>query len=262
MDGDSHYEILGVERSASKSEIKHAYRRMVKQFHPDINPSVLAKDKIRHVNEAYEVLAEHYSRRMYDMTLDGDFTKDEVPKETQEEKYRREYLRKKAREERINIENLLKVKIKFYRFQRIVCYLFFASGILFTIDYYHAPYSENASVIKMKVAYSKTELVFRGGTIISARELFDEYKDTDGDEVIVTFSSIFKIPTTVALIGSDQHHPVLETLHMFKNILSIITFIFSALVISRREYSDFNLTCGIIPSFLVVFMFLMASSGG
>lgn len=262
MSKSSHYEVLGVQVSASNADLKRAYRNLVKRYHPDINPAAEAKDKIRLINEAYEVLSEYYSRQAYDLTMEGGSSAAyEPPKETEEVKYRREYLKKQAHEKRVSLENLLKTKIKFYRFQRIVCFLFFASGLLFTVDYYYAPNQIDAKITSMNLAFKQTELKL-GKWILSAdRGLYEEYQRTGGKEVIVTFSSIFKIPTNVGLKGSSSTYSIKGTLHSLGNVLSIMVLVFSAMVIKDKEYSDFRLTCGIVPGFLVPLMFLMAISG-
>jgi len=61
-----YYEILGVERSGSAEDVKRAYRRMVKQFHPDIYKGPDADQRIKEINEAYEVLSDSDKRSAYD----------------------------------------------------------------------------------------------------------------------------------------------------------------------------------------------------
>lgn len=65
MSGD-YYEILGVSRNAKKEEIKRAYRRLARQYHPDINKESAAEERFKEINRAYEVLSESETRAKYD----------------------------------------------------------------------------------------------------------------------------------------------------------------------------------------------------
>lgn len=60
------YEVLGVNKSASKDEIKSAYRKLAKKYHPDINKEPGAEEKFKEVQEAYDILYDDKKRQMYD----------------------------------------------------------------------------------------------------------------------------------------------------------------------------------------------------
>ena len=61
-----YYEILGVSRTASAEEIKRAYRRLARKYHPDVNKEPGAEDRFKEINEAYEVLSDERKRARYD----------------------------------------------------------------------------------------------------------------------------------------------------------------------------------------------------
>ena len=60
------YEVLGVSKNASKDEIKKAYRKLSKKYHPDINKEADAADKFKEITEAYESLSDDNKRAHYD----------------------------------------------------------------------------------------------------------------------------------------------------------------------------------------------------
>lgn len=75
INGKTYYEILGVEQTATEADIKSAYRKLAKKYHPDLNKdNPDAAERFREVNEANEVLSNPQSRAQYDMRLKGGFT--------------------------------------------------------------------------------------------------------------------------------------------------------------------------------------------
>ncbi len=68
-----HYEVLGVERTATPEEIKKAYRRLARELHPDVNPGAEAQEKFKLVTHAYDVLSDPQQREQYDLGGQGGF---------------------------------------------------------------------------------------------------------------------------------------------------------------------------------------------
>ena len=66
MEYKDYYDILGVKRDATETEIKSAYRKLARKYHPDVNKTKEAESKFKDINEAYEVLGDKQKRQRYD----------------------------------------------------------------------------------------------------------------------------------------------------------------------------------------------------
>jgi len=66
MNKRDYYEVLGVSKTASDAEIKSAFRKLAKQYHPDVNKEAGAEEKFKEIQEAYAVLSDENRRRQYD----------------------------------------------------------------------------------------------------------------------------------------------------------------------------------------------------
>lgn len=66
MEYKDYYKILGVAKTASADEIKSAYRKLARKYHPDVNKDPKAEDKFKEINEAYQVLSDEAKRQKYD----------------------------------------------------------------------------------------------------------------------------------------------------------------------------------------------------
>lgn len=80
MDRKDYYDILGVARDVSDEDIKKAYRRLVRQYHPDRNPgNQAAEERIREINAAYAIIGDPEKRRAYDRLRFGEDRRPDTP---------------------------------------------------------------------------------------------------------------------------------------------------------------------------------------
>jgi len=82
MPKKDYYDILGVDKDASKSEIKKAYRKLALKYHPDKNKSEDAEEKFKEISEAYAILYNDEKRKMYDQYghagIDQQFSREDI----------------------------------------------------------------------------------------------------------------------------------------------------------------------------------------
>ena len=74
MEKRDYYEILGVSKNATESEIKSAFRKLAKKYHPDVSQEENAEEKFKEAQEAYAVLSDADKRRQYDQFGHAAFT--------------------------------------------------------------------------------------------------------------------------------------------------------------------------------------------
>ena len=66
MEFKDYYKIMGVERDATQDQIKRAYRKLARKYHPDVSKESDAEERFKEVGEAYEVLKDPEKRAAYD----------------------------------------------------------------------------------------------------------------------------------------------------------------------------------------------------
>lgn len=87
-----YYKILGLTKTASESEIKKAYRKLARKFHPDLNPNdTIAEKKFKEINEANEVLSNPENRKKYDQYGEHWQNADEYEKAKQQNQSQKSY---------------------------------------------------------------------------------------------------------------------------------------------------------------------------
>ena len=83
-----YYKILGIDKTASDADIKKAYRKLARKYHPDVNPNdKVAEQKFKEINEANEVLSNPENRKKYDQYGENWKHAEEFEKARQQQQY-------------------------------------------------------------------------------------------------------------------------------------------------------------------------------
>lgn len=207
-----YYQLLGVHRSASAVEIRTAYRKLVQQLHPDINPDPAALERIQQINEAYDVIGDETKRRTYDYQLDNPYTTVTVEPEPshRDPAYRRRGPRPPAQSSAYSPRELMAQYIKYFRWMCAVC-LGYASlvGADFAV-----PRSESTETIKGfyrvynmarygRRSYSHDVMVMASGKEVLLYEYAIKVFEGD-DTAVLTYTPVLKHVMSVSVPGTGE----------------------------------------------------------
>lgn len=257
----NHYEALEIQSSATPGQIKAAYRKQVKRFHPDINPDPAAATRMILINEAYEILSDSTTRNLYDLFLSGVPVKTVLKETTPEQKYRAEYIRDRIRKQRNRMEQQFRYKQRFYRYFRFANMFFFGLALVLTFDYYYS-FSEHTYATGQVILrrYDTYILAKNGANISTDRSFYRDYMSSSAPNVVIRYTSILDLPQKVRAVDDEREYFIHGTIYSFRNTFSVIIFIFSLVVIGNKRYTDFRLSCGLLSSMCFLYIVLMLAS--
>ena len=255
----NHYDTLEVHQGASFEEIKRNYRRLVKIYHPDVNPSALAAEKITQITLAYEVLSDPNARATYDWQISvGASTGYTPPKQEpvvdEREQRRREYVKWRRKRDEELWQKRFHMKVMFYKYQRYFAYLFLAIGLLFTYDHYVSGGQREITVEKVLLdKWGDTRVNFNGTQLLVSGRMYYDYVNTQAEQAIIYRSGLFGMRTKLGFVDQPAY-AIRGTLFQFGNAFAFVLILLCAALIYFKDYSDIMLTLGLLPVFIVLFL--------
>lgn len=132
------YEILDLPPTATNSQIKAAYRRLARQYHPDRNPEVDTNAQIQLINQAYEILSDPEKKMAYDAELYAQFTQEVVDPQ---QAYREEFKRRRRERDKREKEEAERELRSVHRTSRYYALALCIIPLLIILDYY-LPHTE------------------------------------------------------------------------------------------------------------------------
>jgi hypothetical protein len=259
------YEILRVSSSASGAEIKTAYRKLVKEFHPDVYKGN-HQGMIRQVNEAYDILSDPVRKAAYDgrATKATSFTY--KYQEDPRAKQRREYIARRKAEARQKKEEYFRVAHATYKVFRYISFATLLLASLFIVDRYlpqneYHEVAETGWVSRHPGDDSFSFMQTKHFVIAVPHYIHTDYDYDAVDKQVLTISisPILQIPSTVSMVKKGENHTAEVQRTIFSNQTNIeyVLLIASLFVVLRKNYSDFNLGMAMFPIFIMIFIWMV-----
>lgn len=228
---NQYLETLGLEPGVSEADIKRAYRRLAKRYHPDINKDPDAQRKFVEITEAYNFLLEVGAKPHHE---DVSYDYDPFVREYEERrKQAREYAREKRRQE---AEERWKALYTLYSYTDYVVGLMLLLNMLLLLDFLMPSSSQVEKVTKLAYSYESPDqqgqnLIYRHGTIFFeehsirvAREISDQWKDLEPVGIVHT-TSILDIVLEAEVVLDDveiELEPVFSVYQFFFFLIPVI----------------------------------------
>lgn len=254
-----YYSILQVTRSASTSEIRRAYRVLVQQLHPDINPNPAAHELIKEVNEAYDVLGDAVKKAEYDYRLDNPFVIETTPQPPphRDPRYRRRSGYQPPPSGRPTQRDLMQ------KYVHLALYTAYAGCLLclvLLVDY-SLPHQVTRDTVEAFEAIGSGRA--KGYYLITHGDRSLKISDRDADHIELeqsielVESRLLGELITITIEGTDFQITNLGSVYRnFKFVLWML-FVFSVLGAIRKGEVEFRFNLGIINFFVLIFTVIL-----
>lgn len=260
----TYYQILGLQLDATPDQIKKAYRKLVKQYHPDKNQSANAKELIFQINEAYEVLSDPVKKSRYDQK---NITESHYETEyDQREAYRMEYIRKKNLEAREAKEKREQIKKFFFTILKAVHVCLCIWAVILVTDYIlpNKQYDEYAIQGWQRQTRSRYgshlhSFMQTPSFVLEVPHRLHLNYNYYGQKQLLTIGAtqILSIPFTVSIEEGNYRisYYVLGTVYQFGIWLPLLLLLNTGYVI-RSRYNFWSYIACYSPMFILIAMFI------
>ena len=253
-----YYTVLGVSPSAHASEIKRAYRRLVQQFHPDINPDPSAQEFIKEINEAYDVLGDEVKRRDYDYRLTNPFASVvvEEPVRHRDPAYRRRSGYRPQPKVDVQRELMLRSLPYIKKLAWAGIFVCCVLAVDFSIPPRHSIETVTAIQKKGPRNDQKRDLLTNTGRLY---EIPYEYipRIYVGQEIIFKESKGLSILMAIYTADGEIYNDNLATLYDNFSFMPVLLAIFSILSVAAIGSVETRFNLGIINTFLLIFTVIL-----
>ena len=229
---EDYYQILGVSRSASNEEIKRAYRKLALRYHPDKTSDPSAHERIKKINEAYDVLGDPEKKRSYDLgrykPLVDAFKDTESTPPHRDPAYRRRRPPVNRKNEKSGMQELMEAYTPFVAKISLTAFIFCMALL---IDY-ALPFAKTTEKITDSYSYRGFQRGYARSEVIVTNEN-SRYKLSSldvahfmvGDLIIVSSSRLFRIPAFIHSKGGyrAKFHTTIYGNFIFMPLILLVT---------------------------------------
>lgn len=253
-----YYTILGIQPEASQAEIKRAYRRIVQQVHPDVNPDPQAQELIKAVNEAYAIVGNEEKRRLYDDQRRNPIRYEEPP--VQPRHRDPAYHRKPWSAPRAEAISQQDVMAKALPFMKPIHWIASMLCLVLVVDFFLPRTQETETIVSMYTedyrkswqGYVKTD---------SGRELNLSGSDflmlEVGDQLSITESAVLNVIVKIKRTERDAEITNLSTLYRNFLFLPILLIAACGIWLSSLGTIEFRFNLGLVSAFLIIFTLII-----
>ena len=251
-----YYQILRVRRGASSPEIKRAYRVLVQQLHPDVNPDPAAHELIKEVNEAYDVLSDDAKKRDYNYRFSNPYITVEVPQEPvhRDPRYRRSTTYSQSNVNRGPTARDLMQRVAPYALK-----IFQVSALLslfLLVDFFlpHQVTDETISSFRNtgRSRYEANYMITKSGQQIKISPS-DGYLLEVDQGIQVVKSRILSLLIEVRIPEKDAALTNLSTIYANFKFVPLLLGIFSIIGLAAKGKLEFRFNLGIMTCFVLIF---------
>lgn len=255
------YQILGISPNATDDEIKKAYRRLVKQYHPDKNSSPEAGGRVQLLNAAYEILTDPLKRAHYHQPTYADVIEEDDPIEA----YKREFKRKRWEKEQAAKARALSRQKVAYKVLRTLTFPILLFALLIVLDGFlpFVPHEEipiaGWQERERGGKYSKGALISylqTPGFYVRVPHRFHlnyPYYDDLRPPVTIYTSAIFDVPRHVysTFGGYNWRVEIPNTIHSHIFPIKWMLLLSSLFVVARKKFSHLDYVSCFLPALLL-----------
>jgi curved DNA-binding protein CbpA len=254
----TYYQVLGVLPAASGAEIKRAYRKLVQQYHPDVNPSAQAQELIKLINEAYEVLGDEVRRAAYDRQLESPVTYvTPQPPPHRDPAYRRPRPYRPPGAARTTQRDAM---MKLMPYLKWISFTGIAVLLLLLADFFAPRLTIEETIVRFKIErYGKGRqeyLITQTGRSVSVAFEDFEYLNV-GDKLLIRESYILRILLSVHNLSTNYSITNLATLYGNFIFLPVLLAIGSGLWLMKVGSLEFRFNLGLVNGFVLIFTVLL-----